>query len=204
MVDAQLAARDISNPRVLQAMRIVPRHRFVPEEIRPFAYRDSPLPIGLDQTISQPYIVALMTQLAEPQAGDRALEVGTGSGYQAAVLSRLVGQVFTIEILADLAERARGTLAELDYANVRVRHGDGYDGWVEESPFDIILVTAAAPRVPQPLIDQMAENGRLVIPVGGAWDIQELKLYRKRGAKLEISEVLPVRFVPMTGKVVNR
>jgi protein-L-isoaspartate(D-aspartate) O-methyltransferase len=201
MVTVQLEARDISDDRVLAAMRSVPRHLFVPPDVRDLAYQDSPLPIGLDQTISQPYIVALMTQLARPGPDDRALEVGTGSGYQAAVLSRIVDRVFTIEIIEDLAERARNVISGLGYENVRFRVGDGYDGWPEMGPFDLILVTAAAPRVPQPLIDQLAEGGRLVIPVGGTWEIQQLKLYRKQQGKLKVAEVLPVRFVPMTGKV---
>lgn len=201
MVTAQLAARDISHSGVLQAMREVPRHLFVPADIRDWAYNDSPLPIGLDQTISQPYIVALMTQLAEPRSGDRALEIGTGSGYQAAVLSRLVNQVYTIEIVEPLAQRAGETLRQLGYENVEVRAGDGYAGWPEAAPFQIILITAAAPRLPEPLVEQLAEGGRMVAPVGAPGEIQELVLYRKRGGRLQSRQLIPVRFVPMTGQV---
>jgi len=201
MVATQLRARDIRDSRVLDAMREVPRHLFVPEEIRHMAYQDSPLPIGLNQTISQPYIVALMTQLAEPRAGDRAFEVGTGSGYQAAVLSRLVGEVYTVEIIEPLADRARTVLEEVGYENVHVRAGDGYAGWPEEAPFDIILVTAAAPRVPEPLVEQLREGGRLVIPVGAPTAVQQLILLRKEGGRLRERRVIPVRFVPMTGQV---
>lgn len=201
MVATQLRARDIRDSRVLDAMREVPRHLFVPEEIRHLAYQDSPLPIGLNQTISQPYIVALMTQLAEPRAGDRAFEVGTGSGYQAAVLSRLVGEVYTVEIIEPLADRARTVLEEVGYENVHVRAGDGYAGWPEEAPFDIILVTAAAPRVPEPLVEQLREGGRLVIPVGAPAAVQQLILLRKEGGRLRERRVIPVRFVPMTGQV---
>jgi protein-L-isoaspartate(D-aspartate) O-methyltransferase len=201
MVATQLASRDIRHSGVLQAMREVPRHQFVPEEMQEWAYSDSPLPIGLDQTISQPYIVALMTQLAEPRSGDRALEIGTGSGYQAAVLSRLVSQVFTIEIVAPLAARAEATLRQLGYDNVSVRAGDGYAGWAEAGPFEIILITAAAPRLPEPLVKQLAEGGRLVAPMGEPGSIQELVLYRKRAGRLQSRQVIPVRFVPMTGQV---
>lgn len=201
MVENQLAGRDIRDPRVLDAMKEVPRHLFVPENIRPQAYSDSALPIGENQTISQPYIVALMTQLAEPGRDDRVLEVGTGSGYQAAVLSRLTRHVYTIEIVPTLAERARRTLQEAGYDNVTVRAGDGYAGWPEHAPFDIVVVTAAAPRLPEPLQDQLAEGGRLVIPVGRPGGIQTLVRYRKSGGRLERENVIPVRFVPMTGKI---
>lgn len=201
MVASQLASRDIVHSGVLRAMREVPRHRFVPEEIRDWAYADSPLPIGLDQTISQPYIVALMTQAADPRPGDRALEIGTGSGYQAAVLSRLVERVYTIEIVEPLAERARRTLSELGYDNVEVRAGDGYAGWRETAPFQIILITAAAPRLPEPLVEQLAEGGRLVAPIGSPGEIQELVVYRKKGGRLDERRLIPVRFVPMTGRV---
>src|SRR5690606_22859921 len=165
MVERQLAARDIDDRRVLQAMRTVQRHRFVPESLAPQAYLDQPLPIGHDQTISQPYIVALMTQLARPAPGARALEVGTGSGYQAAVLAELGAEVYTVEIVAPLAERAARVLAELGYDRVHVRAGDGYAGWPEHAPFDVIVVTAAPERIPQPLLEQLAPGGRLVIPV---------------------------------------
>lgn len=201
MVERQLASRDIRDRRVLEAMRKVPRHLFVPEEVRRFAYEDFPLPIGYDQTISQPYIVALMTQAAEPRSGDRALEIGTGSGYQAAVLAELVREVFTIEIVPELCRRAAATLREIGYGNVHVRCGDGYAGWPEEAPFDVILITAAAPRVPQPLVDQLAEGGRLVAPVGKPGAIQELVVYRKKDGNLQKRRLIPVRFVPMTGRV---
>lgn len=201
MVESQLAARDIHDRGVLQAMAEVPRHRFVPDSIQAYAYTDSPLPIGLGQTISQPYIVALMTQLAEPKREDKALEVGTGSGYQAAVLSKLVQQVFSIEIVEELAEAASKSLSETGFHNVTVRQGDGYAGWEEEAPFDIILVTAAAPFVPQPLIEQLAEGGRLILPVGPTGGVQELILIKKEKGKTREKKIIPVRFVPMTGKV---
>jgi protein-L-isoaspartate(D-aspartate) O-methyltransferase len=166
MVRTQIAARGISNERVLEAMRAVPRHLFVPEIMRADAYRDGPLPIGSGQTISQPYIVAAMTELVDPKAGDRVLEIGTGSGYQAAVLSGLVEKVYSIEILPELAERARRALAALGYENVVVVTGDGYKGLPEEAPFDGIVVTAAPKEVPKPLLEQLRVGGRLVIPVG--------------------------------------
>ncbi len=201
MVDAQLKARGIQNPRVLRALGKVPRHEFVPLDLREYAYYDSPLPIGDDQTISQPYIVALMTELADPKRGDRVLEIGTGSGYQAAVLAELAGEVYTIEILASLAERARATLERLNYRNAHVRAGDGYRGWPEKAPFAAILVTAAAERIPQPLMDQLAEEGKLIIPVGGVQEVQSLMVIRRKAGRFEKQEVLPVRFVPMTGEV---
>lgn len=201
MVESQLAARDITNRRVFAAMRKVPRHLFVPPEVRRWAYEDTPLPIGYEQTISQPYIVALMTQSAEPDPDDRALEIGTGSGYQAAVLAELVREVYTIEIVPELCRRAAGTLRELGYTNVHVRCGDGYAGWPEQAPFEIILITAAAPRLPEPLIDQLAEDGRLVVPEGSPGGIQELVVYHKKQGKLRKQRLIPVRFVPMTGRV---
>lgn len=200
MVERQLAARDIADPRVLDAMRAVPRHLFVPESMRPQAYDDTPLPIGFDQTISQPYIVAFMTQALEVQPTHTVLEVGTGSGYQAAVLSGLVRQVYSIEIVEPLADRARRMLAELGYANVEVRTGNGYLGWPEHAPFDRIIVTAAPPEVPPALVEQLAIGGYLVIPVGT--DRQELRVLRKTSTGLETLRTLPVRFVPMTGKPV--
>ncbi|RPJ59618.1 MAG: protein-L-isoaspartate(D-aspartate) O-methyltransferase [Acidobacteria bacterium] len=201
MVDAQLKARGIENSRVLKAMGKVPRHEFIPPGMREYAYHDTPLPIGDEQTISQPYIVALMTELANPKRDDRVLEVGTGSGYQAAVLAELASEVYSIEILAPLAERARATLERLKYKNVYVRAGDGYRGWPEMAPFAAILVTAAAERIPQPLVDQLADNGRLIIPVGGVGDLQSLTVITRKGDRFERQEVLPVRFVPMTGEV---
>lgn len=182
-------------------MQEVPRHLFVPERIRPHAYQDHPLPIGEKQTISQPYIVALMTQLAAPKANHRVLEVGTGSGYQAAVLAELVKEVYTIEIVPLLAERSRKVLAELGYTNVHTRQGDGYRGWPEKAPFDLILVTAAPGKIPEPLKEQLAEGGRLVIPVGETWGIQRLMLVTREKGKFEEEVVTSVRFVPMTGEV---
>ena len=201
MVEVQLKNRDIKNERILEVMKVVPRHLFMPSEVHAYAYEDHPVPIGRDQTISQPYIVALMTQIANPQPEDRVLEIGTGSGYQSAVLSGLVAEVFTIEIIPSLAYRARETLSRLGYKNVTVRAGDGYAGWSEKSPFDIIFVTAAADRIPSPLVDQLAENGKLVMPVGKAGEIQSLIFATKIGGQLRKTFVTSVRFVPMTGKV---
>jgi protein-L-isoaspartate(D-aspartate) O-methyltransferase len=199
MVREQVRARGVENRRVLRAMEQVPRHQFVPEDVRDQAYDDRPLPIGSGQTISQPYIVGLMTELLEVEPTDRVLEIGTGSGYQAAVLSRLVSQVYTIEIVQPLGEQARRTLARLGYANVHTRIGDGYKGWPEAAPFDGIVVTAAPQQVPQPLLDQLAVGGKLVVPVGDAW--QDLTVYTKqRDGTFQKRNVLPVRFVPMTGE----
>jgi len=201
MVDEQLRARDITSPRVLDAMLRVPRHLFVPEAERARSYIDDPLPIGLDQTISQPYIVAFMTQALELEAGHRVLEIGTGSGYQAAVLAELAGQVYTIEILAALAERARTTLAALGYRNVDVRTGNGYLGWPEHAPYDRIMVTAAPDDVPAALVAQLKDGGLMAIPVGSAsGPFQELRILRKNPKGMETLSTLPVRFVPMTGK----
>jgi protein-L-isoaspartate(D-aspartate) O-methyltransferase len=202
MIAEQLVApgRDITNARVLAVMGRVPRHEFVPQRLRPNAYADHPLPIGHGQTISQPYIVAFMTEQLEPKPADRVLEIGTGSGYQAAVLAELVAQVYTVEIVEELAQRAAADLKRLGYTNTHVRAGDGYRGWAEAAPFDSIIVTCAPERVPQPLIDQLKDGGRIIIPVGRIWN-QELILLRKRGGKLERQAVLPVRFVPMTGEV---
>ena len=199
MVVDQIQSRGVRDPRVLAAMRSVPRHLFVPRALLADAYADHPLPIGSEQTISQPYIVAFMTEALGLQGGDRVLEIGTGSGYQAAVLSGIVKNVFTIEIVEALAAEAKERLARLGYSNVQVRAGDGYLGWPEEAPFDAIMVTAAAPRIPEPLKQQLKDGGRLVIPVGDVE--QELILLTKRGARFEERRVLPVRFVPMTGKV---
>ena len=199
MVEVQLAARDITNQRVLRVMGAVPRHEFVPAEIRRQAYGDYPLPIGHGQTISQPYIVAFMTQALEPATNDVVLEIGTGSGYQAAVLAGLVRQVWSIEIVEPLARRAEGDLKRLGFTNVNVRAGDGYKGWPEAAPFDAIIVTCAPEHVPQLLVDQLKEGGRMIIPVGPA-DAQSLYLLRKRAGKVQRQAVLPVRFVPMTGQ----
>lgn len=204
MVERQLKSRDIRSPRVLKAMAKTPRHEFVPEANRSLAYQDYALPIGEGQTISQPYIVALMTQTAQPAKDHKALEVGTGSGYQAAVLSELVDHVYTIEIVKPLAERAAADLARLGYDNVTVRHGDGYEGWPEQAPFDVILVTAAADRIPEPLLEQLAEGGRLVMPVGEFDGIQVLTLVIKHEGKLQRQRITGVRFVPMTGKIRQR
>ncbi|HMP74886.1 MAG TPA: protein-L-isoaspartate(D-aspartate) O-methyltransferase [Kiritimatiellia bacterium] len=205
MVVRQIEARGVRNPDVLAAMRAMPRHRLVPAELREHAYQDSPLPIGHGQTISQPYIVALMTELAEVRSGDRVLEVGTGSGYQAAVLAEMGAVVFTIEIVEPLAERARRDLADLGYTNIQVRAGDGYLGWPEEAPFDAIIVTAGASHVPQPLVDQLKIGGRMVIPVGETLDVLSLRQLTKRDdATLEARDVLPVRFVPLTGPHAER
>lgn len=199
MVEFQLRDRDIVDPRVLDAMCRVPRHRFVAEEHWDEAYRDHPLPIGRNQTISQPYIVALMTQLAAPQAEHRALDVGTGSGYQAAVLSLLCREVYSIEIMPSLSEAAGKRLAELGYANVTVRTGDGYRGWPERAPFDVIVVAASPDHVPQALVDQLAPGGRLVIPVGV--EPQQLVVLEKQADGSVCRTVAAtVMFVPMTGE----
>jgi protein-L-isoaspartate(D-aspartate) O-methyltransferase len=197
MVAQQLKARDINDPRVLAAMGKVPRHRFVPDNLRSLAYEDHPLPIGSGQTISQPYIVALMTQWAEVKPGDKVLEVGTGSGYQAAVLAELSDRVFSFELLPDLAEAARTHLRDLGYGRVQVRSGDGYQGWPEDAPFDAILVTASAPEVPPALKQQLKEGGRLVIPVGPPGSVQELLLLRKVKGELQEEQRVPVLFVPL-------
>jgi protein-L-isoaspartate(D-aspartate) O-methyltransferase len=202
MVDEQLIGpgRGIENLRVLEAMRQVPRHELVPEADRSAAYEDRALPIGYGQTISQPYIVAFMSQILDPRPTDRVLEIGTGSGYQAAVLSRLVQTVFTIEIVEPLARRAAADLQRIGCTNVVVRHGDGSQGWPEAAPFDAIIVTCAPDNVPAPLIEQLEDRGRMIIPIGPI-DNQELVLLHKRGQRLDQTNVLPVRFVPMTGRV---
>lgn len=200
MVETQLIERGISNPRVLDAMRSVPRHEFVPLKLQNQAYYDSPLPIGYRQTISQPYIVAFMTEKLDPEAGDRVLEIGTGSGYQAAVLSRLVKEVYTIEIVKPLARSAAAALKRAGCGNVFVRAGDGYRGWPEKAPFDAVIVTAAPDHVPKPLVDQLKEGGKMVIPLGAEFQIQTLKVFKKQDGILVLESTLPVRFVPMTGK----
>ena len=200
MVREQIVGRGVSDPRVLAAMRRVPRHQFIPERLRGLAYADRPLPIEADQTISQPYIVALMTELGGPWPARKVLEVGTGSGYQAAVLSELCGDVFTIEIVPELARTARERLQRLGYRNVHVREGDGYRGWPEEAPFDAILVTAAPEEIPQPFLDQLGEGARLVIPVGPSGDQELVRLTRTDGG-FRRDTVVPVAFVPMTGEV---
>lgn len=204
MVEQQMRKRGIDNPRVLKAMSDVPRDRFVPEPIRWRAYQDRPLPIGSGQTISQPYIVALMTQLAAPKATDKALDVGTGSGYQAAVLAELVDKVYSIEIVESLADEARQRLKTLEYSNVEVRHGDGYQGWKEHAPFDVIIVAAAPDHVPAALIEQLAPTGRLVIPVGQRFEQQLLVIEKKSDGTVVRRKVAPVLFVPMTGEVTDQ
>lgn len=199
MVSEQIQSRGVTDERVLSVMLEIPRHLFVPGAEREAAYADRPLSIGHGQTISQPYVVALMTDLARPLPGDRALEVGTGSGYQAAILSRLVKEVYTIEIVPELGAEAARRLKDLGYANVQVRVGDGYRGWPEASPFDVILVTAAPEEVPEPLLDQLKPGGRLVIPVGPTGAVQSLQLVSKDlDGRLQARHVLPVRFVPFT------
>ena len=200
MVEQQIAVRGINNQRVLEAMREIPRHLFVPPAWAAQAYSDRPLPIGHQQTISQPYIVALMTSLAEPQPDERVLEVGTGSGYQAAVIAQLVDSVYSIEIIPELAQSARRLLERLGYENVHVRAGDGYQGWPEKAPFDIILITAAVPSIPEPLKEQLAEGGRLVLPEGDPGLYQILKVYQREGDELTEQSISQVRFVPMTGE----
>lgn len=195
MVDEQIRARGIASQPVLDAMRRVPRHRFVPEPYRHMAYTDQPLPIGLDQTISQPYIVAYMTDAAEISPGDRVLEIGTGSGYQAAILAELAREVYTVELLPELATRAEGVLREFGYTNVHVRTGDGYAGWPEHAPFDAIVVTAAPDHVPPALVEQLAVNGRMVIPVGRGE--QQMRVITKTARGVVEERTLPVRFVPL-------
>jgi protein-L-isoaspartate(D-aspartate) O-methyltransferase len=199
MVSEQIEARGVKDPLVLGSMRSVERHLFVPENYRDVAYHDSPLPIGDSQTISQPYIVALMSELLEVQEGAKVLEIGTGSGYQAAVLAAMGVEVRSIEIRSRLCERATQTLSELAYESVQVRCGDGYGGWPEEAPFDGIIVTAAPERVPDPLLEQLAVGARMVIPVGDFY--QELKVITRTSDGFDERSVIPVRFVPMTGEI---
>ncbi|MEQ8203918.1 MAG: protein-L-isoaspartate(D-aspartate) O-methyltransferase [Smithellaceae bacterium] len=195
MVAEQIEARGIRNPKVLQAMRTVQRHQFVPSELRAVAYGDFPLPIGEGQTISQPYIVALMTEAIQPGPDMKVLEVGTGSGYQAAVLAELCKSVYSIEIVEVLGRRAARILSGL-YKNIYIKIGDGYKGWPEKAPFDAIIVTCAPTKIPPPLKEQLKEGGRMVIPVGGAWT-QQLLVLIKKGGRLEKHEAIDVRFVPM-------
>lgn len=199
MVDSQIEGRGVSDPATLAAMRKVPRWEFVPAGIKDRAFEDNPLGIGEGQTISQPYIVAYMTEALKLEADDKVLEVGTGSGYQAAILGVIAAEVYTIEIVPPLAEDARATLERLGYDNVHVLVGDGYRGWPEEAPFDAIIVTCAPDHVPQPLLDQLADGGRLVLPLGGRYP-QMLKCYTRRGDTFEEENLEPVLFVPMTGE----
>jgi len=196
MVTQQIISRGVMDAATLKALRKVPRHIFVPKEYENEAYDDNPLPIGYGQTISQPYIVAYMTEIAGPDPSKKALEIGTGSGYQAAILGEVVKKVYSIEIVPELARESAERLKKLGYTNITVKYGDGYKGWKEYSPFDIIIVTAAAEEIPQPLIDQLAENGRLVIPVGTPAAVQELILLEKKDGKIERSRLTFVRFVP--------
>jgi len=198
MVSHQIERRGVTSPTVLAAMRRVPRHEFVPLSHRNQAYQDYPLPIGFGQTISQPYIVAAMTEALSLRPSDKVLEIGTGSGYQAAVLSLLVSNVFSIEIVPELAQRAAADLQRLGYTNVQVRAGDGYAGWPEHAPFDAIIVTCAPENIPSPLVEQLADGGRMVIPVGGRWS-QSLVRMTKRGRTLHREDLMGVIFVPMTG-----
>ncbi len=198
MVAEQIAARGVRDERVLRAMRVVKRHEFVPAELREHAYADRPLPIGFEQTISQPYIVAVMTELAALKDDSRVLEIGTGSGYQAAVLAEIAASVYSIEIVEPLARRTAAELARLGYGRIRLRIGDGYQGWAEAAPFDAIVVTAAPPRIPEPLKQQLVIGGRLVIPVGEYY--QELRVLTRTDDGFTERSVFPVRFVPMTGE----
>jgi len=199
MVEEQIESRGVRDPAVLRSMRTVARHAFVPQEYRNQAYGDTPLPIGESQTISQPYIVALMTELLEVGPGSKVLEIGTGSGYQAAVLGAMGVHVYSIEIRPQLCERAAKTLKAQGYSTVEVRCGDGYAGWPEEAPFDGVIVTAAPERVPEPLLEQLKDGGRLVIPVGSFY--QELMVITRSGDAFKERSVIPVRFVPMTGEI---
>ena len=197
MVEEQLKTRDIHSKAVLDAMCSVPRHLFVPENLQSHAYNDSPLPIGLNQTISQPYIVAFMTEQISPVSGMKILEIGTGSGYQAAILAYLKCEVYTIEFIEELAIKAKKILTELNFNNVKVKHGNGYLGWSKEAPFDAIIVTAAPNKIPEKLIEQLKEGGKMIIPVGEVNSVQFLKLITKKDGTILEKDLLPVRFVPM-------
>lgn len=199
MVERHLAERGIKNPRVLEAFRTVPRHQFLPKGTRRLAYDDESIQIGEGQTITPPFDVAFMTEALDPKPTDKVYEVGTGSGYQAAILSRLVKDVYSVEIHKSLSERATETLKELGYTNVHTRHGDGYAGWPEAAPFDAIIVTCAPEKIPPPLIEQLKEGGRMVIPLGGRFD-QVVHLMTKRDGKLYDKPLRPTLFVPMTGR----
>jgi protein-L-isoaspartate(D-aspartate) O-methyltransferase len=197
MVNNQIVKRGIRNPLTIKAMEKVPRHLFVPPEYIDRAYEDNPLPIGYGQTISQPFIVAYMTEIARPSKWNKVLEIGTGSGYQAAVLAEIVDTVYTIEILPELAKQATLRLAKMGYKNIITRQGDGYNGWKEHAPYDIIIVTAADDHIPQPLIDQLAENGRLVMPIGSPSSAQQLVLATKKNGKIDKRKLTMVKFVPL-------
>jgi protein-L-isoaspartate(D-aspartate) O-methyltransferase len=199
MVDWQIVKRGVKNKQVLDAMRRVERHKFVPKQTQRYAYHDEPLPIGHGQTISQPYIVAYMTEALDLKQNDKVLEIGTGSGYQAAILAEIVRDVFTIEIVQPLAVTAREILSDQKYSNIHCRTGDGYMGWPEEAPFDGIMITAAPPEIPEPLMNQLKEGGRMIVPVGTSF--QQLILITNKNGKLVRQSLLPVRFVPMTGEI---
>ncbi len=198
MVETQIISRGIRDSRLIRAMLKIPRHKFVPENLRDIAYGDNPLPIGIEQTISQPYIVALMTELLRLNSGEKVLEVGTGSGYQTAILAEMGCDVYTIEILEPLSEKAQQVLKSLGYEYIHYKIGDGYRGWTQFAPFDAIIVTAAPDHMPQPLIEQLKTNGRMIIPVGVQY--QELLLIKKTDKGTDMKTVTPVRFVPMTGE----
>jgi protein-L-isoaspartate(D-aspartate) O-methyltransferase len=204
MVDQDIRGRGVKDPVVLDVMSKVPRHVFVDSQYSARAYEDHPLPIGEGQTISQPYVVALMTETLRLRGGDRVLEIGTGSGYQAAVLAGIVKEVYSIEIRKALAVRAERTLVDLGYRNVKVKYGDGYFGWEEHAPFDAIIITAAANHIPPPLIRQLKEGGRLILPLGSTVYFQALTLVTKRGGELGVEQICPVAFVPMTGEAQRR
>ncbi len=199
MVEEQIAARGIRDPRLLAVMEALPRHLFVPADDLPWAYADGPLPIGHGQTISQPYIVALMTEELALSGSEHVLEVGTGSGYQAAILGRMAAEVHTVEVIPELASRAEGTLKGLGYENVHVHCADGSLGWLEAAPYDAILVAAAAPRVPKPLLEQLAEGGRMILPIG-SHGFQQLEIWERRGARYKHRVNIPVAFVPLRGE----
>ncbi|MEW5693894.1 MAG: protein-L-isoaspartate(D-aspartate) O-methyltransferase [Candidatus Hydrogenedentota bacterium] len=199
MVKEQIERRGVKDKRVLDVMRKIERHKFVPLNVQRYAYEDCPQPIGMDQTISQPYIVALMTELLELKGDEKVLEIGTGSGYQAAVLAELCKEVYTIEIIPELGNQARERLKGLGYKNIKVLVGDGYKGWPEYAPFDAIIITAAPPEIPQPLIDQLDTGGILVAPVGVTW--QELfRVQKSQDGNIIKEPIIPVRFVPMVGE----
>lgn len=198
MVETQIKSRGVNDPLVLEAMNKVPRHLFVPQEYQSSAYQDRPLPIGMSQTISQPYIVGFMTEAINPKPNDKVLEIGTGSGYQAAVLAEIVKEVYTLEIIPELGLMAKERLKILGYENIHAKVSDGYHGWSERGPFDAIVVTAAAEEIPQPLIDQLAEGAIMIIPVGSQFEVQNLVLVTKKNGQLKKKKLFGVRFVPFT------